>query len=137
MLFDWKKYVTVANLSLVLNLILGFGIYLVYKTATTKPEPPPQNDDYKIIQQMAERNQKNLDELQKSLDKIEKERQKSVEQYQAETQKILDTYDLRIKGLEKKRRDQIKKTSDQFKGNLDGLANEFSNVTGIKVGEVK
>ena len=130
--FEWKKYVTIANLSLILNVILAFGIYTVYKVATTKPELPLPNDDYKLIQQMAERNQKNLDDLQKSLEKIEQERQKSLEDYQVATKKILETYDLRIKGLEKKKNEQVKKTLDEFKGNLDGLANEFSNVTGIK-----
>lgn len=131
--FDVRKYITVANVSLLLNVILAVCLYVVYKFVAIKPEPSKPNDDYKIIQDMADRNQKSISELQQSLQDLQKERQKSLEDYQATTQKILDSYEMRIKSLEKKRNDQIKKTTDDFKGNLNGLAKEFSNVTGIAV----
>jgi hypothetical protein len=132
-MFDYRKYLTFSNLSIVLNVVLGIALYCTYKIASVKPDLSKVGDDSVLIQQMADRNQKSIDELDVKLQATELQRQKNLEEYRSTTQKILDSYATRIKDLEKKRTETVKKISDQYKGNLPGLAQEFSSATGIQL----
>jgi hypothetical protein len=127
----FKKNLTLVNFSIFLNLVLAIALYFTYKIAIIKPTQQPA--DTKIIQDMAEENKKNVTVLEQKLLDVQKQHQQNIVEYQEETKKILGSYERRIVNLEAKRVNNVKKITQQYQNDLPGLAQEFSNATGIQV----
>jgi predicted phosphatase len=127
----FKKNLTLVNFSIFLNLALAIALYFTYKIAVIKPTQQPA--DTKIIQDMAAENKKNVAVLEQKLLDVQKQHQQNIIEYQEETKKILGNYERRIVNLEAKRVNNVKKITQQYQNDLPGLAQEFSNATGIQV----
>ena len=82
---------------------------------------------------MAAENKKNVAVLEQKLLDVQKQHQQNIIEYQEETKKILGNYERRIVNLEAKRVNNVKKITQQYQNDLPGLAQEFSNATGIQV----
>lgn len=74
-----------------------------------------------------------LKELGKKLEDLRKEHSKTFEEYSQQMKVVLDSYSTRIADLEKKKQQETKTIVDSHRGDMAGLASDFSKTTGIQV----
>ena len=124
------KFLNPLVISIVINLgFLGFFAYqFMHKDKSI---------DSTISNTFFNENDKNISALKQKLEEIENNQQKSLENYKAEVKSITDSYEVRIANLEKKKATLSVSITKKYENDMDGLALEFSNVTGIKIGEKK
>jgi hypothetical protein len=115
---------------IIFNLLLIGALAYVYRISISSTSV-----DY--TKSLITENSKTIEDLKLQFQQIDEQNKKNLEQYKSEIHAINETYEARLTALEKKRIDVSTSISNKNRGDVEGLAQEFSNVTGIKVGAKK